>query len=229
MTGPGARRWHPLLEALGAAAHRVLRASHDRSEDAHSITRTSPRSTDMHDDIPDRLAALPVCPRRGLPIPYANVITAGGSADFATLDSRCVHDVALQRVCGVCGQELDYWIVFAGGPRCATDRAYVDPPMHHECARAALRLCPYLFRQDMKRRKSTAPGAGTPMGFTEAKPEAYLLYVTRSYKITITEGGIIFTPAPAVRIERYDYVDGRLTLLSGPATALPTSADDAGS
>lgn len=164
----------------------------------------------MNDKIPDRLAGLPVCPRRGLPVPYVNLITAGGIPDFATLDSRSVYEVAANRLCGVCGQLLDYWIVFVGGPRCAADRAYVDPPMHSECAQAALRLCPYLFRQDMKRRRATLPGVGAPIGFTEDKPEAYLLYVTRSYKITITEDGIVFTPAPAVRIERCQYVDGHL-------------------
>jgi hypothetical protein len=161
--------------------------------------------------LPQRLTELPVCPRRGLPVPYTNLITGQGDVDFATLDSAKVHQVALNRLCGVCGRPLDYWIVFVGGPRCVDSRAYLDPPMHEDCARATLRLCPYLARETMRRRKTPTSDATTPPGFVEDKPASYLLYVTRSYTYIVIPDGVIFHPAPAKRLEEYRYIDGRLT------------------
>lgn len=162
-------------------------------------------------DLSERLAGLPICPRRDLPVPYANATTAEGQADFATLDSTKVLQIARNRLCGICGHPLDYWIVFIGGPRCVEARAFLDPPMHPDCANTALHMCPYLARETMQRRRTPSPGAITPPGFIEDKPETYVLYVTRSYKHTVTRDGMIFRPAPAVRTEQYRYVDGRLT------------------
>jgi hypothetical protein len=164
-----------------------------------------------NEPLPERLAALPVCPRRRLPVPYANVITGEGTVDFAALDSTKVQHIARHRLCGICGQPLDYWIVFLGGPRCADSRAYLDPPMHHDCARHALQLCPYLARETMQRRKTPISEATTPPGFIDDKPAAYLMYVTRSYTYTVAPDGVIFRPAPAVRIEHCHYTDGHLT------------------
>ncbi len=159
----------------------------------------------------DPLVALPRCPRRGLPIPYVNLIE-NGRPDFSVLDSRRVHQAAAERLCGICGEPLGYWITFLGGPQSVSSRAFLDPPMHEPCAYTALRLCPFLVRRDMKRRRTAATNAGTPYGFTEARPEAYLIYTTRGYRFTVTAECIIFRPAPAVRVQRCEYADGRIVL-----------------
>jgi hypothetical protein len=180
----------------------------------------------MSNQTPDGLAKLPVCPKRGLPIPYANLIGPDGQPDFAVLDSRRVDEIATRRLRGICSRPLAYWMVFLGGPSCASSRCYLDPPMHEECARAALQMCPYLNRQDMGRRRATTAGAVTPAGFTEDKPERYLLYVTRSYKHRVTPDGVVFLPAPAIRIERCVYVEGRLT--ESLAAVSPTGTSETG-
>ncbi|GAA4085280.1 hypothetical protein [Actinomadura miaoliensis] len=160
--------------------------------------------------IPDTVEHLPICPRRRLPVPFVNAMTPDG-ADFTALDPRKVYEVAERRLCGVCGRPLDYWIFLLGGPSSATERAYVDPPMHEVCARHAMQLCPYVARQSMRRRKNPLTPSTMPLGFVEKHPEAYVMYITRAYKFKVTARGLIFTPAPAVRLERYEYVDGQLT------------------
>ncbi|WP_149264271.1 hypothetical protein [Actinomadura sp. K4S16] len=157
-------------------------------------------------EIPQRLAHLPVCPRRNVPVPYANITTEDGQHDFTALDSAKVVRLAAERRCGICEDTLDYWIVFLGGERSAQSRAYTDPPMHEECARFAARTCPYVTRAHMSRRKTPlTPDTTVPKGFSEDKPAEFLLYFTRSYKHQVTRDGVLFRPAPAVRLERCGY------------------------
>ena len=48
------------------------------------------------------------------------------------------------RLCGVCGRGLDYWIAFIGGPACQKNRLFKDPAMHPQCAEYAARICPFI-------------------------------------------------------------------------------------
>src|SRR5437763_1050282 len=110
-----------------------------------------------HPAVPPQLAHLPVCPRRGLPVPYVNQRDDGPPA-FSTIFGERVLACARDRLCGVGAQPLTSWVAFLGGRRSAQERAFLDPPMHPPCAEAAARLCPYVVRagtpQAMKRRRS---------------------------------------------------------------------------
>lgn len=162
--------------------------------------------------IPAQMKNLPLCPRRGLPIPYVNAMTSDGRPDFAVLDSAKVRTVAERRLCGVCAEPLGYWMAFVGGPRAASEREYVDPPMHPDsCAPAALRLCPWIARESMWRLPTARSDAGFPSGFTGDKPEEFVVYLTRGYRHTLTRDGVVFRPHPAKALTRYHYVEGRLT------------------
>jgi hypothetical protein len=61
-------------------------------------------------------------------------------------DTERVSACGRRKVCGICGQKLerDAWLI--GGPAAAFHEhgAYLDPPMHHDCATYALRVCPYI-------------------------------------------------------------------------------------
>src|SRR5215467_9324535 len=99
--------------------------------------------------LPDQIRALPVDPRRRLPIPFANgADPETGEGRFAITDATRQMACWTAKLCGVCGQPLGEWVAFLGGPGSA-DRwrgAYTDPWMHEDCAEASLTVCPYIAR-----------------------------------------------------------------------------------
>lgn len=93
--------------------------------------------------IAPRLAARPVDPRRGLPIPYVNV-EDDGTVNFAMVNGRRVLECVRHKLCGLCGQPQDSLVAFVGGIGGFQHRLYTDPPGHLDCMRSAIDLCPYL-------------------------------------------------------------------------------------
>jgi hypothetical protein len=83
---------------------------------------------------------------RGYPIPDGLYIDPDGRAHFTINDEvkRLRH--IMGRLCPVCGKRLKPFYWFVGGARSAFDPngAYIDLPMHTECAHYALQVCPYL-------------------------------------------------------------------------------------
>ncbi len=83
---------------------------------------------------------------RGLPVPFIVLRDTQGVPHFTvnndTLRVKCLYE----NLCGICGKRLHRGRWFIGGPLSAFDPHgfYVDPPMHAECARYALQVCPYL-------------------------------------------------------------------------------------
>lgn len=83
---------------------------------------------------------------RGLIIPYVVFIDNDGKSFFKINDSikqiKCLED----DLCSICGTTLadDKWVL--GGPASAFHNkgAYVDSPVHYECGKYALQVCPYL-------------------------------------------------------------------------------------
>jgi hypothetical protein len=83
---------------------------------------------------------------RGFPIFVMAYLDASGRAHF-TINDEDVRQVLIQTDrCSICGQHLFRGRWFIGGEKSAFDPrgAYIDPPMHSECAHYALRVCPYL-------------------------------------------------------------------------------------
>ena len=158
-------------------------------------------------DLPPRLARRPR-DRRGLPVPFVQASHPDGSPDFTAVDARLVMDAIGRHLCGLCGQRLDYWIAFVGGPTSVAQQMFLDPPMHVDCARAALQLCPHMAHQVSRRASKT--DAVAPEGFVAGKPDAWFLYVTRTFKVRRTSEAYVLVAAPAKQLERFDYVDGVL-------------------
>lgn len=141
--------------------------------------------------VPERMRSLPRDPFRQFPIIFSQippipdwVPSFESPHDFRAVLTERVIECAARRLCGVCGQPLDYWIAFLGGPLSAKNRAYTEPPMHPECARYAVQVCPYMVVQAVPRRESGAYGdlvRFDPTG-TRDKPPAFGLYLTRSFK-----------------------------------------------
>jgi hypothetical protein len=162
-------------------------------------------------EIAARLAARPVDPRRGLPIPYVNEHD-DGSVNFAVINGGRVLDCARRHLCGLCGQPHDYWLAFIGGPGGFHQRVFTDPPGHVDCMCAALDRCAYLAVERHRRRGLTETTAAP--GFTDMeKAQPVILAVTRAYTTGLVGAppALLFLPAPWKSATRFDYIDGRLT------------------
>lgn len=103
------------------------------------------KALDAKVPMPDNIRELPY-DRRGLPIPYIIHITEDGTPNFIVNDMLKVGECLSKGWCAICGKPLDgdHWAV--GGPGSAYDPrgAYLDTPLHHDCAAYALTVCPYL-------------------------------------------------------------------------------------
>lgn len=117
--------------------------------------------------IPDRMARLDR-DKRGYPIPVSVYRDSAGRPHFTISNEQVRQRVITEDCCPICGGKLTRGRWFVGGPQSAfhVRGAYIDPPMHNECAHYALKVCPYLAAQSYARRiedKTLAPGETPPM------------------------------------------------------------------
>ena len=136
-------------------------------------------------DVPASLAARPWDERRNLPIPVVSMFE--GKPNFAAINGQVAVNLASQRRCGLCGDPLTYWVAFLGGAQAAAAGTYGDPPMHVDCAEAAVRLCPHIALSHHRRvseARHEQLANGTPVtvaqGWVEDKPAQWAQAVRRS-------------------------------------------------
>ena len=95
--------------------------------------------------VPALMAKLPR-DQRGLPIPVMTMRDGAGRPLFTVNDGATTDRLIEQDRCPLCGNKFHRarWLV--GGPLTAfhPNGAFIDPPMHGECMRYALQVCPYL-------------------------------------------------------------------------------------
>lgn len=159
--------------------------------------------------IPACLAHLPVHGK--LPIPYFTHIGKDGVPNFRAHDPR-KHNIAMaQRLCGVCGRSLDYWITFILGPGTLKTQDTYMPACHEECAVASFRLCPYMALETRERGHSSGTIEIVPRAELPPKPKRVALARTRGYETF--EGPMHQLYARFQRpkdVAWWHYVDGRL-------------------
>jgi hypothetical protein len=149
------------------------------------------------------LDSLPVCPARGLPIPFSSGRDPHGAGLFGVNDPDAKLACAARRLCGVCGREIARLGAVAGGElvflaagKVPARPVFTDPPMHNRCAEAALALCPFIARPRVPSR--THPGAGPKPG--------WFMWVTTTYELVPGRRSLVdFLPGPAVRIRVFAY------------------------
>lgn len=95
--------------------------------------------------IPERMQALPR-DTRGYPIPWGVLIDEAGLPHFAVNDEAKRCEMIGRDLCSICGTKLFRGRWFVGGVMSAFHKqgAFIDPPMHSECAHYALLACPYV-------------------------------------------------------------------------------------
>lgn len=102
-------------------------------------------------EMPERVKKLSRDPR-GFPIPYVILVDENG-AHFKINDESKVQKALKYKLCAICGYGMksgDMWL--AGGPLSAfhPDGAFNDTPMHYECGKYALQVCPFLAAKGWK-------------------------------------------------------------------------------
>lgn len=95
--------------------------------------------------IPEKMAKLKL-DRRGYPIPFIILIDDEGTPHFKINDSRKVDICLKWKFCAICGTYLreDIWVIGGPGSAFHPQGAYIDTPIHYDCGKYALEVCPYL-------------------------------------------------------------------------------------
>lgn len=162
-------------------------------------------------EMPARFRRLPV-DHRGYPVPKF-VDWIDGKADFRVVDGRWMGKAVTQKLCWLCGEKLGRHLAFVIGPMCAVNRVNSEPPSHLECARFAVKACPFMTQPKRARNLHDLPAetkqaAGIPL---DRNPGVMLIWVTDTYKPFRalqsvepgTPGGILFRLGNPTKLEWY--------------------------
>jgi hypothetical protein len=189
-------------------------------------------------EVPVRMRHLPRDPR-GFPIFAMAFRDSTGRAHFTINDEtermRMIHEDC----CSVCGKKLLRGRWFIGGEKSAFHPrgVYLDPPMHAECARYALRVCPYLASPSYDKLIHGATmrdGSATlidptsivsPSTADEVRPVLFVAVLARGQRTRMTEGGCVIKPSrPYIRVEYWQH-GYELAAQQGEAICRSTGVD----
>ena len=144
---------------------------------------------------------------RGYPVPYIVMIDKSGLPQFTINDGVLVRECIRKKLCSICGKKLSaLW--FVGGSRSFLHErgAFLDPPLHLECAEYALVICPFLATRsfthsinDAKLDRKNLPdnlALVVPEFSGPILPERFGLGLTPSYEVYSDRGNLSFHPAP---------------------------------
>lgn len=151
---------------------------------------------------PPHIAALPIDEGTGFPVFFTVQPNDDRPVDFRAVNPVRFIECARKNLCGICGQQNDYWIWFLGGACDVAQRAFAEPGMHRACVEYALAVCPFLSnRYDIRDRERDADRFTQRQDIPRRRPERLALYKTRSYKIVQNGPAYSFLVAPAKQIE----------------------------
>ena len=139
------------------------------------------------DEMPSRIASLPVDPVRKIPVPWF-VAWIDGKPEFRVADGEKRSLAVREKRCWVCGEKLGRIMTFVIGPMCGINRTSMEPPSHSDCALYSVRHCPFLSRPQMDRRESgmdalVEQGASCDGEMIRRNPGVSALWNTRDYKM----------------------------------------------
>lgn len=128
-------------------------------------------------ELPQRMRHLPVA-RSGFTVPwFADTKKPDGDWNLREVRPARVVEALVHEKCWICGGRLGRHRTFAIGPMCAVNRVTAEPPSHADCARYAVRVCPFLSNPRMRRAPGPddRPVAGIML---ERNPGVTLLWAT---------------------------------------------------
>lgn len=146
---------------------------------------------------PPRLARRPRDPR-GFIIPYS-VDDGTAQPDFRMTQPDRIRELFGRHGCWLCGEALDYWQCFIGGPLSIANRMFTDGPMHEACAVYALRVCPFLASPTGRYSSSPEDAPNVNPHMASTRPERFGLGFTRGYQTGIDPSGHLYLHADPFR------------------------------
>lgn len=163
--------------------------------------------------LPPALAARPWHPRLHVPVPAMNVHTDDTHlhpfVDFLGVDPQVSARCLQERLCGVCGTEIDGELALLGTVESLTLGVFADPHMHEDCARQALRWCPHLRLRHHRRAPQHRRHPDTPEldGFdTTARPDRWVLVFTDSVILALIDGLVLYQATTYLRLSVFAYL-----------------------
>lgn len=155
-------------------------------------------------DIPARMQHL-LLDERGYPIPYF-VPIVDGKPEFRYQDGKKRDTCIKYKKCAVCGGRFitnNYWLI--AGPLGLMNKISSDYPMHEECARFSIQVCPHLIFHKAERRSDQCDDPNV----LRDKPES--IFLVRADKIwTIEDQGNVYIKYRPFSIEKYIYKENKL-------------------
>lgn len=154
--------------------------------------------------MPPRIAALPVDPQRGVPVPWF-VAWIDGAPDFRVVGKGKLVEAFKKKLCWICGGTLGQYKCFVIGPMCGISRTTPETPSHLDCAQYTVRACPFLSRPRMRRNEEGLPEERTVAGIPILRnPGVTLLWITKSFKpFDDGRGGVLFQVGDPVEVQFY--------------------------
>lgn len=154
-------------------------------------------------DMPARFLRLPI-DDRGYPVPKF-VKWVDSKPDFRAADTEFWTTAIRHKLCWLCGEKLGRYLAFVIGPMCAINRTTSEPPSHLDCARFAVKACPFLTQphrirnaHDLPPERIPAPGA--PI---DRNPGVALIWIAEDYQIFNATGGPLIAIGEPVATEWY--------------------------
>jgi hypothetical protein len=150
----------------------------------------------MIPEVPQRLKANKTF--KGYVVPYSVLIGDDGTPDFKVTDMEKWVEVLSQRKCALCGQLLDYWLYFLGGPQSCANSTFFDPAMHKECMEYAIEVCPYMHGKDYSEHLKEHPHVTLSTHPVADSPDKMGIYKCRRYRYSIQDSVIFAGPAVSI-------------------------------
>jgi hypothetical protein len=164
---------------------------------------------------------------RGYPIPYGVYRDLDNRPHFTINDELTRQKILNNHLCGICGKKLERarWLI--GGPLSAftENGAFIDPPMHAECARYALQVCPYLALASYRNRiedktidpTRQGPGYVTFMDPTmiDERPDPFVLIMTKKLHYIMEKTMIKYIKPKSISIVEFWSCGDRLSSHEG--------------
>lgn len=163
---------------------------------------------DLGSIIPPRMRKLPL-DARGYPVPWF-VAHRDGEPDFRIADPIKRDRAIRARRCWICGGGLGKFLTFVVGPVTAITLSTSEPPSHPDCAKFAVRACPFLVLPNAKYRDANLPADVRSLGGIHMRynPGLSLLWTTDGYGVGVGLDGVTMHPTEPKRVQFWR--EGRL-------------------
>lgn len=141
--------------------------------------------------------------RRGLPIPFVVYRDKEGTPHFTINDIHALTMALGNKLCGLCGKPHKMgkmWFIGGVGAAFHESGLFIDPPVHEECGRYAMQVCPFIAAPNYSKRIEDATldpekshgGVLTDNQMDPSRPPLFIFARTSSYRLIEAEESAVY-------------------------------------